>query len=367
MPTTLLPHQIDNLANMVVERNLGKPGGGFTDISLSDQNFMCKKIMEMGNVNEKPGPQLKFNVMHDYADTTRWSGLYDTDTPAIKTNTQVKGTVNWSKLTTSMSYDVDEPEFQSGDITIIDMLEERKHQAMNSRFVKLEEAIFSQPVSSSQENPPITGLPHWLVPATSETAGFNGGNPTNFSSGAAGISSTTYTGWKSYNVGFKNALGWDNFVDPLLQALDFTNFVAPDPVPDLSTGKPKQTRFIVTTYAVKRGLRKLLRKSNESVRYIDLFNDEGDVIKGTKVVWSKYLDRTAGSDNGTVASGYNDPTYALNFAYLYVTFQKGKKEVWSQPIIRAGSHSMRDKFLDSWMAVYCTNRRELGFVMNRVT
>jgi hypothetical protein len=360
------PSQLVNLANMTVERNIGKDGHKYSDISLTDQNFVCKRLLEMGNVVEKSGPQLKFNCMVDFAETTKWSGLFDTDTPTVNNNTQKKGTVNWSKLVTSMTWDEDEPEFQPEDITIVDVMEERMHQAYNSRFTFLEPAIFSQPTSSSQENPPITGLPHWLVPAATAVAGFNGADPTGFTDGAAGIDADTYINWKNYNIGYNGAVGWDNFVDPLLQGLDFTNFVSPHPYPKLSTGKTDATKFLLTTYPVKRGLRKLLRKSNENVRYVDMFNDEGDVIKGTALIWSAYLNRVAGSDNGTIAAGFNDPLYAINFKYLFVAFQKGKKENWKKPILRANTHTVWDKFLDSWLAVFTPNRRELGFVMNRI-
>ncbi len=366
----LAPHQLANLANMVVERNIGKKGK-MTDISLSDQNFMMKTLLEMGNVNEKSGPQLKFNVMHSYAPTTKWSGLFDTDTPAVNNDTQVKGTVTWSKLTTSMTWDHDEPEFQGDDIDILDVLDEREHQAYNSRFTFTEPAIFSQPTGPSQENPPITGLPHWLPAATSQGAGFTGANPTGFTGGAAGIDATVgkYSGWKSYQIGWKGALGWENFVDPLLKGLDLTQFVAPHPYPAITAGKANATRFMITTYPIKEGLRRLLRKSNENVRYVDAFNNEGDVIKGTTVRWSAHLTRTQGSDQSgaTVAGGYIDPLYAINFNYLFCTFQKGKKENWSKAIQRAGSaHTVWDKFLDSWLAVYTPDRRQLGFQMNVV-
>jgi hypothetical protein len=361
----LMPHQLANLANMVVERNIGKPGK-MTDISLPDQNYIAKKILEMGHVTEKVGPECKFNVMHDFAETTKWSGMFDTDTVAINNDTQVKGTVRWSKLVTAMSWDKDEPEFQAPDIEIINVMDERRHQAMNSRWTFLDPSVYSQPVSDSQEKPPITGLPHWLPAAATEGAGFNGGDPPNFSNGAAGLPVATYTNWKSYNVGWKGTLGWENFVDPLLQALDFTQFESPDPFPSLTAGKTDKTKTLITTYAVKRGLRRLLRKSNENVSYVDMFNAEGSVIKGTALIWSKFLDRTAGSDNGTVAEGYNDLLYGINFNYLWVTYQKGKKENWSPAIRRAGSYSVFDKFLDSWIAFYTTDRRQLGFAMNRV-
>jgi hypothetical protein len=349
------PDQITQLALLVKEGVQSR--GTVSDLSLPLQNYTFPKFMAKGKLPEgasdDSGTSMTFRIMTSFADNFRVTGLMDTNNTGRNENV-ARGTVKWSKQDTSCSYDIDEPEFNGkGMQQIANHLELLMHGMYNSFYQGMERLIYTQPSGPDESPFGVLGLPHWLVnDTTSTTPAFTGGNPTGFSAGAAGISSTTYTGWDNCTFGFP-LIDWD-FIDALFKAFYLTKFEAPHKFPQTNTGKSGY--FFATTYDNVAALRKVLRSANENYGTKEVLAFKDIVLNSQQIEASSYLTQNSG---GVVPTNV---FYAVNLAHLGFKAKASKQMKLTDPIRRPDAYSVYDVFLYNWMQGWCDNRREAGFV-----
>jgi len=328
--------------------------GAWADVSLSKQNHFFPRFLDKGKMQEDFGTKLTIRLQTAFAQTARTTGLFDQANVAIRRNTLTSGEVDWSKHDVSYSYDQDEPMFNGTDWQkIVDVTELLVHGAYNDWFEFAEDLLFSMPSGPNETPQGFYGLPYWLVlDATQLTPAFAGGNPSGFTSGAAGINADTYTGWKNLTWGH-NGMDFE-FIDAVRKAMWMGKFESPKAYKAAQTGR--SGTFTATTYANVEGLIKLLRASNENYGE----NAMGKNVNASVMVGTQKVEACA---KLTEESATNDDIwYSVNLAHLGVKGIGGKIMDWMDPMLRPGTTDVYDVFMKTWMQSLCDNRREAGFV-----
>lgn len=338
----LTPEQIDDFVELT--QPLFKRHK-WTDISLGLVGYVSADIINEKKVMEAGGPTINFKVKHRNTGNARNTGLFAQDVTSVE-DVAIGGSVPWSFQTTNYSYDIYEDLFQSDRETIIRELQLREHDALSDMAELQEENLWSAPATTSDTRP--MGIPFWIKKDATTTVGgaFNGGNPTNFTSGAAGISSTTYPRWKNWTFGYTNPTV-DDLIAKVKKSMYNTRFVPPVPHPELGFGGADY--HIYTTYRVVEPLERLAETRNDNLG-ADLARYRGAVmIGGVPVTAVPYLE-----ENDT-----SDPLYGINWKVLRPYCKKGATMVRGKPKEAARQHTVREVHIDNAWNMICVNRRAL--------
>lgn len=335
----LRPDGIDDFVNLTLSNFKMNQ---WVDLSLEFPEYVSSRIVNEKKLVERGGPDIRFKLQTKNTGLARWTGMYDQDVTGVEDLT-IEGVIPWRKATVNWSYDIDEPLFQTDRETIVGELMVREHACMNDMTELMEEALWSAPSSSTDDRP--MGVPFWIQKDASTTAAgaFNGGNPSGFSAGAAGISSTTYTRWKNWTFGYTDVN--DTLITRVKKALYNTDFKAPNPHPELGYGKSDFSIF--TVYDVREPLERLAETRNDNLgndvaKYIN-----NVLIAGIPVEAVHYLD----SNDGTA-----DPLYGVNWKAFRPFVKKGadmRQTLKKAPLQR----TVRQVHYDTWMNYACYNRR----------
>jgi hypothetical protein len=337
----LRPDQIDDFVNLTLS-NFKR--SEWTDISLEYPEYIASRVITKKKVQERGGPDIRFKVQVRNAGLARNTGLYAKDVTGVEDLT-TEGVVTWTKQTVNWSYDIDEPLFQSDRETIISEMLMREHSCHNDMAELNEENLWGSPSSNTDSRP--TGIPFWIQKDASTTPGgaFNGGNPTGWDGGAAGISSTTYPRWKNWTFGY-TSVAPDDLVVKVKKSLYKTKFKAPHPHPELGFGKSDHSIF--TVYDVREPLERLAESRNDNLGK-DVAKYINDVlIGGVPVEAVHYLD----------ANDSDNPLYGVNWKVLRPYVKKGanmRRTKKNAPF----QHTVREVHYDTWMNWICYNRRML--------
>lgn len=317
----------------------------YTDISLEHTEYVSADILDEKRVVEDGGDTIKFDIKKSNTGTARNTGLYAADVTNDE-DVMTQGSVPWTKQTANWSYDIDLPEFQTERDTIIRLLQVKEHNALNDMVELNEQNLWTAPTSTSDKRP--MGIPYWIVKDATTTPGgaFNGGNPASNSAGAAGVSSTTYPRWRNWTFGFANA-STDDLVAKIKKAKWSTNFMAPNPHPQLGYGKADYV--IYTTYRVAEPLERLAETRNDNLgadlaKYINTV-----VVGGTPIKAVPYLE----------ANDTSDPVYGINWKQFRPYVKSGIYMRRTGPFRAAKQHTVREVHLDTWMNYCSYDRRSL--------
>lgn len=311
----------------------------WTDISLQHQEYVSATLLDEKKVTEAGGPYISFRVQVKNTGNAVNTGFYAQDKTGVE-DVMISGQVPWALQTTSFSYDVREPLFQSDQETIIKELVIRDHDAMNSMAELTEENFWNAPTDPTDTRP--MGIPFWLQMNTAE--GFNGGNPSNFPAGCAGIDSTVYPRWRNWTFQYAT-VSTDDLVRKVKKAVAFMTFRAPVPHPELGFGKVDYQVF--TTYRVTEPMERLAETRNDNLGS-DLARYQGTVtIGGVPIKWVPYLE----------ANATNDPLYGVNWKAFRPYVKKGLNMYRNPPAVAPFQHAVRNVFIDNGCNFYCVNRR----------
>jgi len=317
----------------------------YTDISMEFTEYVSASILDEKRVVEDGGPDIKFDIKRSNTGTAINTGLYAQDHTNDE-DVMTQGTVPWTKQTANWSYDIDLPDFQSEREVIVRLLAVKEQNALNDMVELNEQNLWTAPTSSSDKRP--MGVPYWMVKDATTTPGgaFNGGNPSGFSAGAAGVSSTTYPRWRNWTFGYTNT-STDDLVAKVKKAMWATKFMAPNPSPVLGYGKADWT--IYTTYRVREPLERLAETRNDNLgsdvaRYIDSV-----LIGGVPVKAVPYLE----------ANDTSDPLYGINWKVFRPFVKSGTYLRRTGPFRAAKQHTVREVHLDTFMNYCGYDRRQL--------
>lgn len=349
---TLSPDSIDDLVETTYNRTLKK--GKWTDISL-DKQFYClaQRYLRGKKMPVQATPEMIWKLQVRNTETARFTGLFSKDQHDVQ-NLAVGAQQEWALATANWAYDVQEREFQQDWTQIVDYILMREHAMYNDWWELMEESFWLAPTSSDQDPRPLSGLPFWIQ--KNATEGFNGGDPSGFSSGAGNVATGTYANWKNYTFRYAK-ISRDDFVAKAIKAMDFTSFTPPHEFPEASPSKDPTWSFY-TTYAVREPLWQFLDTRNDNLRDVAGMAISDPKLRGIPVKWVPAL---TNSSSGAVDT--TNPFYGVNWTTTKFMFKKGWDMKRTGPIAKDGQRHVRVVHLDSTCNLAVDNRR-LNFVGN---
>lgn len=343
----LLPDQLDDFVAATLEEYRR---GDWVDISMPHQEYsFAERFMSKKGPKSRGGVQQTWDVQVSNLGNARMTELYATDQVRQK-NVLTQGKQQWAKSTANFMYDIDEDAFQTSVEEIINLVLVREHAMWNDWFILMEDQIWGAPTSDTQSPRNISGVPFWIQ--KNATTGFNGGNPSGFSSGAAGINTTTYAKWKNF-TGTYSSVSRTDLVASWIKAVNFCKFKAAHSHKQLDA---QEQREFWTTFRLVQPLWEFLDSRNDNLTDVAGMASSDPKFMGIPV-------RTAWAlENAGPAIDTSDPLYGIDWGTMEFFFSKGR-EMRLGPIERApASHTVRERHLDSFCNLTCNNRRR-NFVL----
>lgn len=290
-----------------------------------------KKVFEGGDYWE-------FQIQMDHNHSARAVGLYEQDGSAL-TDTLVMGQVAPRHVNAHYEYDQLEKVFQRGGKAIVDLVKTRYVSMMVSMYEYLEEVLWSKPVDSGDLKTPY-GLAYWIVKNAAE--GFNGGNPSGFTDGRAGVSSDTYSRFKNWTASYA-AITKEDLIRKMRTAHRKTQFesVVDHSKPNVGTGNG-----IYTNSDVIGLMEEVLETQNMNLGNDIASKDGRTMFKGTPLTYAPKLDNDS-----------TDPIYMIDWTVLTLGCQAGWEKNLGNPMPVPGKHTVRRVDLDASMNTICTDVR----------
>jgi hypothetical protein len=252
----------------------------------------------------------------------------------------VAGKVSARHINSHYLYDQREPSFQRGGTAIVDLVKTKYTAMMVSFYETLEELLWSKPTDSSNVKDPF-GIAYWVV--KNATEGFNGGNPTGFTDGRAGISTADYPRWANWTAQYA-AISKEDLIRKMRRAHRKSKFRSPvsHATPDLGAMK----NGIYANDTVIGLMEEILEAQNQNLGN-DLASKDGrTMFKSTPLTYAPKLDDDS-----------SDPIYMLDWKTLAVGIMAGWENNMTAPYMVPGKHLVRRVDLDASMNMVCTDLR----------
>lgn len=335
--------QIDD-AVLLTQKKLIKRGA-FINMQTDLTDHVAVREMWQGRKKTfEGGESWKFEVQMDHNHSARTVGLFETDGSAL-TDTMHKGEVPVRHVNAHYIYDQREPDFQRGGHAIVDLVQTRYSAMQVSLFEFLESLLWGKPVDSTDDKTPF-GIAYWITKNTTE--GFNGGNPTGFASGRAGLSTVTYPRWANWTAQYA-AVSKTDLLRKMRTAHRRSQFRSP-----LSHAEPNlgsMRNGIYTSDTVIGLLEEVCEDQNMNLGN-DLDSKGGRVMfKGTPLTYVPFLN-----------SDTTDPVYLLDWKWLAVGVMAGWENNLSKPYMVPNKHLVRRVDLDASMNMICTDLRRQAVI-----
>jgi hypothetical protein len=341
---SLTPEQIDDIVQTTLNNYRRDV---WLDLSMPLQKYFAMGNLILNNkVGVDGGMSLQWQVRLTNAGNAKVIGLYEKD--AVNIDQTIKSaSVPFKFAQTSWAYDVKEDAFNSSPAALISAVKARQIGAMNDMAELMETLWWGKPADSTDDKTPY-GLLYWLVPNVTE--GFNGQNPSGFSS-VAGLDSSAslYSGWRNY-TGTYAAISKDDLIRKIRKAMYKTKFIAPIPYPKIEGDGI--TYAICSVYDLVAQLEEMLEAQNDNLGN-DVASKDGMVlIRGNKVTPIPYLDTNA----GTGTAWQKLPVIGINLNHFKCIFKKGHMMRRSN-VTPGDSHDSRAVFYDSSLQFVNYDRR----------
>lgn len=343
--------QAEQIADIVAMVKDAEDRGTYTLLTTELQKYPAMRQLFKGKGRqEKGGEQLSFNAMVASNESAQTTSLF-AEIDVAQADLFKKGRIPWRHVTNFYAFDEREPELNSRPDDLVDIVKGRRTDCFVSLAVKFEDWFWEKPTGSeASDDAPIFGVKYWVCRVNTDTGGdFQGGDPSGYTSGCAGLASATYDQWQNYSVGY-SAVNEDDFVARLDKAAwecDFTNPVA---IP----GDVSSSYGFYTVYSVLASLRAIARNRNDNLGF-DI-SSRNPTYMGNQVEAVPYLTKNDATEN---------PFYGIDWSVFKPTFLRGEwmKEITVQ---RPGKqHRTVVIFVDSTLNIECKNRRKL-FVIYKV-
>jgi len=350
----------DQIADLVTTTLKDFPKDAWTDISLDLQDYIAmSRLLQENKVGFSGGNMMEWQVRVQNSGAASNTGLYDTDDVSVVDQMKT-ATVPWSYQKTYFSYDEREDSLQQGWQRIVSLLKVRRLGALNDLAELLEENFWNRPADTTTQSELLKpyGLPYWIVgESASATGGFNGGNPDGHSSGAGGLSSSTYGNWANWNATY-SVVSKTDLIRQMREAATKCKFMAPHPYPDVGTA----SRFaIYTNYNVIGTMEEVLESQNDNLGNDVASKDGQTVFRGTPVMWAPYLDANTLTEGSTTIT---DPVYGIDWGSFKCVFKTGEFMRESPPTQSPTQHRVKNVFIDTMQQFRCTDRRRQWVIFN---
>jgi hypothetical protein len=316
-----------------------------TDIAADITDYvMVSKLLPNHKEVMGSGKDFTFNVATGYGDNARHVGMYSVDNVDVK-DAVTQGTVPYRHTEWSYAFDKHEEAFNSGPERIVDHILLRREEEKGGFAELMEETWWSKPTSSADTLTPF-GIDYWVV--TNASTGFNGGNPSGFTDGAGGISSTTYPKWSNYTGNYTNVTKGD-LVRKMKTAKRKIKFKSPmDGIQSYDKDKVNDRYALYTQEDVIADFEAVGEAQNENLGK-DVDSMFGQVVvNGNPLIYIPYLD-----DNDAVQK----KIYMINWGVMDILCLKG----WymKETVRTSGTqHNVVNVFNDITWNSCCKDRRK---------
>lgn len=341
--------QAEQIADVVTAVKNNEIRGSYELLVTELQEYPAmKKLFKSKARQEKGGLYCSFNAQVASNGSAQTTSLF-AEIDLSQADLFKKGNIPWRHVTNYYLFDEREPELNSSAEDLVDIVKGRRNDCILDLAVKFEPWFWGKPSGTeTADDAPIFGVQYWICRVNTDTAGgFQGGDPSGFSGGCAGLPAATYPAYQNWSHGY-SVVSEDDFVDKLDLATYKTGFQNPVAVP----GDQRSRYGYYTNYAVNRGLTKIAKSRNDNLGY-DLAL-KAAIHKGTAIETVPYLDDDTGA-----------PFYGIDWSVFNPIFLRGEwmKEV---TVVRPGKqHRVVATFMDSTLNITCRNRRKL-FVLYKV-
>ena len=313
----------------------------YTEIASDIQDHVAwNQLMNRERTVFGSGRGMTWEVMVNTSTAAKNTGLFEVDDVDVPDVFQ-KANVDWRHSTSNMAFDRREEEMNSGAARIVDLVAARRTTAMISYAELFENDFWTNPADSSN-NLKMFGVPYWIV--YNATEGFNGSNPSGYTSGAGNLNSDTYTRWKNYTANFAS-ISKDDLVKKMRKASHFTRFMAPNKS-NPSTFNTGDRYGYYASYAIVSGLEELLEAQNQNLGVDVASMDKRTLFRGNPVIWAPILEN---KDSEVV--------YGINWGVFKIAFLRGEILRQTGPMPAPLQHNVINVHWDSTTQVICRDRR----------
>lgn len=314
--------------------------GAFLDLQTDLTDHVA--VREMWKGRKKTfvgGNDWEFQAQIDHNHSARTVGLYETDGSSM-TDTMISMKVQPRHINAHYIYDKREPAFQRGGVAIVDLIKTRYVGMMVSFYELMEEILWTKPTDDTDEKTPF-GITYWVTKAASE--GFNGLDPSGFSSGRAGKSSTTYARWTNYGAPYVS-ISKQDLIRKMRRGSRQTKFRSVVSHAEPVVGGIKNG--IYTNDTVLGIMEEILEDQNMNLGN-DLASKDGRTLfKSTPVQYAPKLDDDT-----------SNPVYTLDWKWLAVGIMAGWENQITKPYMVPDKHLVSRTDLDCTLQMICTNLR----------
>lgn len=220
-------------------RHLGRAKFQQIGQSLTDY-YIFRQCFKKDRVTFDSGIGIQRTLMNRLSSQAAHVGLLDTDASDIP-DLLVQMNIPWVHAKTQWSYLYQEGLVNRGEALVTRVIEPRRADAMISLAEEIENKAWSCPAMANTVDP--YGIPYWVVKASSDTEGFNGGLPSDHTT-VAGVNLTTTPTFKNYN-GQYVAVSKGDLIKKMRTAQRKTRFMSPIEDKDYTQGVGKNLRIYV--------------------------------------------------------------------------------------------------------------------------
>jgi hypothetical protein len=337
MATLTIEQILDN--TKATMKNQGKLSVAQIAQSLTDYP-MASHFLRRNKMKITGGTSIDHDLLVRTLGSAQMKGLYSQDNYNVGDILE-KINVPWRHLNTYWAFEEREVAMNSSKEKIVDLIGARRTAAQLDQVELLETQLWSKPTDSNDKLD-MFGIPYWLV--KNATTGFNGGNPSGFSSGAGGVDSSTETTWANYTAQYSNVSKSDA-IAKMKTARRKTRFKSPVGKQAFRAGAGDRYR-IHTSDPVVDDMENLGEAQNENIGK-DLHEFDGMMTFGRNpVVYTPQLD-----------SDSTNPIYMINYDTFVPFYLKGFFMKEASPRISPESHNTIVVDVDTSLNLLCTNRR----------
>jgi hypothetical protein len=318
--------------------------GSFVDMATDLTDHVAVREMWKGKKKKfDGGDDWRFFAQVDHNHSAKAVGLYETDGSAIN-ETTIQLEVQPRHVNAHYTFDVREKAFQMGGSKIVDLIYTKYVGMMTSFYELLERFLWTKPVDSSDERTPY-GIAYWVTKGASESepGAFTGLDPSGFTLGRAGKSSTDYPRWANWASPYLK-VAKDDLIRKMRRAHRQTGFRSPVSHAQPTLGGMKNG--IYTNDAVIGTMEEILEDQNMNLGN-DMDSKGGKTqFKSTSITYAPYL------DNDT-----QNPVYMLDWKWLAIGCLTGWENNLTKPYMVADKHNVRRVDLDATLQMVCTDLR----------
>jgi hypothetical protein len=336
---TLTESQISDITTTTL-KNFDKPR--YNQLAQPIQEYIAyPKVFQEERVSESDGYAIQRDVMLSLSDNARSVGLHAKDNINIESINQTIS-VPWRHQTTGWALERREILINSGASRIVNLIEQRRADAMIGWAALYENMFWSKPADST-DAVTMFGVLYWLV--YNASAGFNGGNPSGFTAGAGGLDASSYSAWKNYTFNYA-AVSKQDLITKLRTAYALCDWKSPVDIPDFRRGSGQNYGFYMNL-ATRISIETLGEAQNENLGK-DIASFDGQMMfRRHPLVHVPQLNSLTTSN----------PIYGLNWSFFSVEALSGDFMRESPPYWLPEQHNSQVVYMDSTLNTLCTDRR----------